>query len=138
MILLGLDIGTVRIGIAKSDPLGIIAQPLTVIDAQDRQSVIERLRKIVTEERVEKIIVGLPKNMDGSLGPAAKLVSEWVDLLTKNLSVPIGTWDERLSTKTAERVLIEGDLSRKKRKEHIDKLAAQVILQHYLEANPNK
>ncbi|MDD5084525.1 MAG: Holliday junction resolvase RuvX [Candidatus Omnitrophica bacterium] len=135
MILLGLDIGTVRIGVAKSDPLGIIAQSLTVIDAKDRQSVIECLRKIIEEEQIGKIIVGLPKNMDGTLGPAAKGVMEWVGFLAAGVSVPVETWDERLSTKTAERVLIEGNLSRKKRKECVDKLAAQVILQHYLDSS---
>ena len=135
MILLGLDIGTVRIGVAKSDPLGMIASPFEVISATDKSAVIKRLKDIVADERVDKIIVGLPKRMDGTIAQAAEGVLAWVDCLKANVSIPVLTHDERLSTKAAERALLEGDVSRKKRKQHIDKVAAVVILQGYLDTH---
>jgi len=135
VIFLGLDFGEVRIGVAKSDPMGIIVQPLAVIEAKDQAKALDGIRRLVEEEHIDKIIVGLPKKLNGTFSQTTQRVLEWVSYLQKNLAVPVETWDERLSSKEAERVLLEGDLSRRKRKQHIDKISAQIILKSYLDAN---
>jgi len=133
MKILGLDIGTKRIGVAISDALGITAQGvLTLIREED---VVTRIKEILLDQGAEKIVIGLPLNMDGSRGPQAKAALQFAETLEKSLEVPVKLWDERMSTMQVERVMIEAGVSRAKRKKKIDKLAAQVILQSYLDAH---
>lgn len=138
MRILGLDIGTKTIGIALSDPFGWTAQGLEVIRRKRPEIDMERLVQLVSEHGVETIVAGLPKNMDGSLGPKAAEVLEFIKQLEAMVTIPIITWDERLSTVAAERTLLEADVSRGKRKKVIDKMAAVFILQGYLDGIENR
>lgn len=133
MSILALDIGKKRIGVAVSDPLRIIAQGLPTILYKDNKTMFEKLKKIVKERNVTKIVVGLPRNLDGSLGRQAHYVLGFVEELKKEFSQEILTWDERFSSQAAERVLLGAGLKRKKRKAKLDQLSAQWILQGYLE-----
>jgi len=134
MRVLGLDVGDKFIGVAISDSLGITAQGLgTISRRKSLRQDVEEVEKLVKEYGVEKIVVGLPKNMSGSLGPQGKKVLEFAGKLKEILNIPVIEWDERLSTLSAEKVLLEGDMSRKKRKKVIDKVAAVFILQNYLD-----
>ncbi len=132
MRILGLDIGSKRIGVAISDPLGITAQGLMTLKRESDEADFERLRSIASEKEVTEIVVGLPLNMNGSHGPQAKAASLFADVVREKLNLPVKLWDERMSTAQVERIMIEGGASRAKRKKKIDKLAAQVILQSYL------
>lgn len=129
---MGLDIGTKTIGVALSDPLGWTAQGLEVIRRKSLANDMARLGQIITEYGVEKIVAGLPRNMDGTLGPQAGQVLEFIELLEAAAAMQVVTWDERLSTVAAEKALIAADVSRAKRKKVIDKMAAVFILQGYL------
>lgn len=129
---LALDIGEKRIGVSISDGLGIAAHGLTTIERLNAESTIAKIASLVEEEEVSEIVLGLPKNMDGSIGKMAEKVISFKDVLKNHINVPITLWDERLTTKYAEGLLIEADMSRKKRKAKIDRLAAVVILQDYL------
>ncbi len=133
MRILGIDYGTKTIGIAVSDETGLIGHGIGKIDHKNLRHVLQELNKKIQEYKVEKIVVGLPKNMDGSLGESADQVSKFVESLKGKFNIPIDTWDERLSTVEAERVLISADMSRRKRKKVIDKVAASIILQGYLD-----
>ncbi len=133
MRILALDHGTKRIGIAVSDELKMIAQPLEFIPAEPFARFLERLKELLREKEVELILVGLPRNMDGSHGPAALKVQEFVAVLKSALTVPIKLWDERLTSTQANRSLIEGKVRRDKRKEKVDKTAAAILLQSYLD-----
>ena len=130
MRILGLDIGSKRTGVAISDELGITAQPLETIDSKD----IERVINLIEEYKVEELVVGLPLNMNGSQGPKAREVISATDSLKGKLSIPVRMWDERLTTVGIEKELIRADVSRRKRRKSIDKLAAQLILQGYLDS----
>lgn len=132
MRILGIDVGSKRIGLAISDPLGITAQGLANIEREKAGDVIEALRDIVEKKEIKEIVVGLPLNMNGSYGPQAKEAASFADALKAKLGVPVKLWDERLSTLEAKRIMIAGGASRNKRKRNIDKLAAQLILQSYL------
>ena len=134
MRILGLDVGTKRIGIAVSDELGWTAQGVKILYRRNGESDLRELRDIVTQYGVEKIVVGLPKNMDGSLGPQAEMVLGFVEELRGILGVPVVTWDERLSTVEATKMFIRADISRKKRKRKVDMVAAVLILQTYLDS----
>jgi putative Holliday junction resolvase len=134
MRILALDPGTKRIGIALSDELKIIAQPLEFVAAEPFAEVVVRLGELVRDKQVELILVGLPRNMDGSYGPAALRVQEFVAALKEALTVPLRTWDERLTSAQANRVLIQGNVRRDKRKEKVDKMAAAILLQSYLDS----
>jgi len=134
MRILALDHGTKRIGIAISDELKMIAQPVDFIPAEPFGGFLTRLRELVHEKEVEMILVGMPRNMDGSYGPAALKVQEFVTVLKDAVTIPIQTWDERLTSAQANRLLIEGDVSRKDRKEKVDKMAAAILLQSYLDS----
>jgi putative Holliday junction resolvase len=138
MRILALDYGTRRIGIAVSDDLKIIAQPLEFVPAQPFPDVVARLKQLIQEKEVELILVGMPRNMDGSYGPAAERVQEFVTELKKVLPLRIKKWDERLTTSQANRVLLQGDVGRQKRKQVIDKMAAAILLQGYLDALSSK
>jgi putative holliday junction resolvase len=130
---MGLDIGMRTIGVAISDELGITAQGLKTIRRTSREGDFEEIRKIVNEFQIGKIVVGLPKNMDGTLGKQAGIVLQWVRDLIEEVHLPVETWDERLSTVEASKVLLEADVSRRKRKKTVDKLAAVIILQGYMD-----
>jgi putative holliday junction resolvase len=132
--ILGIDYGEKRIGLALSDSTATVATPLKVLSADTPTSVLREIDDIVRQYGVQRIVVGLPLRMDGSLGPAAEGVRAFIDRLREEVSVPIATWDERFSTVTAQNALIESGARRKRRKEVVDKLAAQIVLQHYLDA----
>ena len=134
MRILGLDIGSKTIGVAVSDELCLIAQGVTTLKRKGLDHDISELRKLIEEREVEKIVIGLPKNMNNTLGPAAEMVLSFIEELNKHSAIPVITWDERLSTVAAEKALLEADMSRKKRKQVIDKVAAQLILQGYLDS----
>ena len=121
-------------GIAISDELKMIGQPLEYIPAEPFAEFLARLKTIIREKEVELIVVGMPRNMDGSYGPAALKVQEFVAVLKDALITPIQTWDERLTSAQANRFLIEADVRRSKRKEKMDKTAAAILLQSYLDS----
>jgi len=131
--ILALDYGTKRIGVAVSDELKLIAQPLEFIPAEPFGAFLARLAEIIREKEVEAVVVGLPRNMDGSYGPAAAKVREFVAALRTSIPTPIHTWDERLTTVQAQRMLIEGGVRRRDRKHAVDKTAAAILLQSYLD-----
>ena len=135
MRMLALDHGTVRIGVAVSDELKMIAQPLEFIPAEPFAKFLDRLKEILREKEVDSILVGMPRNMDGSYGPAALKVQTFVAVLHEALTVPIKTWDERLTSVQANRFLMEGNVRRDKRKEKVDKMAAAILLQSFLDAH---
>ena len=130
---MGLDVGKKRIGVAVSDRLGWTAQGVGVID-RTRPDWIQRLAEWIEENEVEAIVVGLPRNMDGSVGPRGQACRELAQRLEDRFSLPVILWDERLSTVAAERTLLSADMSRKKRRKVIDQIAACWILQGYLDA----
>lgn len=131
---IGLDLGTKTIGVAISDPLLIFANGLVTIKRKDINSDIQEIKKIINTNEVTKIVVGMPYNMDGSKGPSAQRVMSFVDLLKKEIDNEIIYVDERLTTVSAERVLIENKVRRENRKDYVDKIAATFILQSYLDA----
>jgi putative Holliday junction resolvase len=133
MRILALDHGTVRIGVAVSDETKIIATPLEYIDAEPFGDFIERLKKLIIEKEVELILIGMPRNMDGSYGPAAQKVETFVGVLKTAVTVPIKLWDERLTSTMANRILIQGNVRRDQRKQKVDKMAAAILLQSYLD-----
>jgi len=133
--ILALDVGEKRIGIAVSDALNMSAQGIETLVRQDAGSTLDRIKALVKEYDVAKIVVGLPFNMNGTKGASAAAVEDFIETLKNRLSVEITTVDERLTTAQGERLLLEADVSRKKRKACIDKIAAQLILQTYLELN---
>jgi len=134
MRILAIDHGTKRIGIAVSDELKLIAQPLEFIPAEPFLAFLTRLKELLRVKEVELVLVGMPRNMDGSYGPAALKVQEFVAALRSAITVPIQTWDERLTSVQANRFLIEGEVRREKRKEKVDKMAAAILLQSYLDS----
>ncbi|MFW5981312.1 MAG: Holliday junction resolvase RuvX [bacterium] len=135
MRIMGLDYGDKTIGIAISDKMGWTAQNKGVIRRQNLTVDLEELKEYMEEYQVEEIVVGLPLNMDGSKGKRVEKTQDFINFLKKRIDLPIKVWDERLSSKQAESILLEADLSRKKRKKVIDQVAAAIILQSYLDAN---
>ena len=133
--MIGLDVGAKRIGVAISDALGITAQPLTVVNCTNLETDIEKICEIVREHQVSLVVCGLPLRLDGEHGQQADAVKAFVDVLTPRAGVPVVQWDERLSTVSAERAMLEGSVRRRKRRRIIDRVAAQIILQHYLDSN---
>jgi putative Holliday junction resolvase len=134
MRILALDHGTKRIGVAISDELKMIAQPIEFIPAEPFAAFLTRLQELLRDKQVELILVGMPRNMNGSYGPAALKVQEFVAALKTAVTTPIATWDERLTSVQANRFLIEGNVRRDKRKEKVDKMAAAILLQSYLDS----
>ncbi|MCK4259761.1 MAG: Holliday junction resolvase RuvX [Halanaerobiales bacterium] len=132
MRIMALDYGDKRIGVALSDALKMTAQGKEVIHHTNLQADLKRLGEIIEEDVVERIVVGLPRNMNGTYGPRSEKTLQFVEKLKEEFSLPVETWDERLSTIAAERTLLEADVSRKKRKKVIDMMAATIILQGYL------
>jgi len=135
---MGLDIGSKNIGVAISDELGMTAQGLKTIKRKSKDEDLREITTIITQFEIDKIVVGLPKNMDGTLGKQAEMVFQWIKAFKGKNQLPVVTWDERLSTVGASKILLEADLSRKKRKRVIDKLAAVLILQGYLNQCRNR
>jgi putative holliday junction resolvase len=133
MRILALDHGTKRIGVAVSDETKTIAQPLEYILAEPFADFLARLKKLLVEKEIDLVLIGLPRNMDGSYGPAAQKVEAFVAVLKMAITVPIKTWDERLTSAQANRVLIQAKVRRDKRKEKVDKMAAAILLQSYLD-----
>jgi putative Holliday junction resolvase len=134
MRILAIDHGSKRIGIAVSDELKMIAQPLEFIPAGSFADFLQRLKELIREKEVDLILVGMPRNMDGSYGPAALKVQDFVAALRGAITVPIQTWDERLTSAQANRFLIQGNVRRQKRKEKVDQTAAAILLQSYLDS----
>lgn len=132
---LGIDLGTKRIGVAKTDASGTIASPYCVLARQkDRTALARELAEIIDEWEIELVVVGMPLSLDGSVGPAAKRAIGETRYLSDALSVPVETYDERLTTVSADRLLREAEVDGRKRREVIDMVAASVILQSWLDA----
>lgn len=134
MRILALDHGTRRVGVAVSDELKMIATPLEYIAPEPFADFLARLKQILAEKEVELILIGLPRNMDGSYGPAALKVQEFVAVLRDTVGVPVRTWDERLTSAQANRFLVAANVRRQDRKEKVDKTAAAILLQSYLDS----
>lgn len=134
MRVLGLDIGSKRIGIAVSDELGLTAQGIETLVSKGLEADIKHIVKLAGDYQAKEIVVGLPLNMDGTEGPQAKKVRTLMERIIQEVQIPVREWDERLSTVAAERTLLEADMSRAKRRKVIDKLAAVLILQTYLDS----
>ena len=134
MNVLGIDHGDKRMGIAGGDALGMMAHPLEMILAKPFEVFLKRLEEILAERQVEQIVVGMPRNMDGSFGPQAQKVKEFVVLLEKSVAVPVRTWDERLTSVAAERALREAGINARDAKAKVDASAAAVMLQGYLDS----
>ncbi|SRR6266498_36722 len=131
---LAIDHGTKRMGIAVSDELKLIAQPLEFIPREPFDRFLVRLKQILAEKEVELVLVGMPRNLDGTYGPAAQKVDAFIAELKEAIPVPIQTMDERLTSAQANRVLLEARIRRSSRKEKVDKMAAAILLQSYLDA----
>ncbi len=134
MRILGLDHGTRRVGVAVSDEMHMIAQPLEYIAPEPFAEFLERLKEIIREKEIGLIVIGMPRNMDGSYGPAALKVQEFAAALKDAVTVPLKLWDERLTTSQAQKFLIQGGVRRNQRKEKVDKTAAAILLQSYLDS----
>ncbi|MCR4943210.1 MAG: Holliday junction resolvase RuvX [Clostridium sp.] len=137
MRILGLDVGQKTIGVAISDPLGFTAQGITTIRREKKSKDIEEIKKICDEYKVETIVIGLPKNMNNSIGFAGEKIMEFSEMIKEEIDIKIEFWDERLTTVAAHRAMLEADLSRGKRKKIVDKIAATYILQGYLDRLSN-
>jgi putative holliday junction resolvase len=133
MRILAIDHGTKRVGLALSDETGTIARPLQFLPAEPAAKLFDSLKETVVERKVEEIVVGIPRNMNGTYGPAAEKAREFVAALKQAVTVPVHTWDERLTTVQAQRALIETGMRRDKRKERVDQTAAAILLQSYLD-----
>ncbi|MDI6600720.1 MAG: Holliday junction resolvase RuvX [Thermoanaerobacteraceae bacterium] len=134
MRILGIDLGDKTIGLAVSDPTGLFSQPVKTLNRIGIKKDIEAVKEVITEYQIEKIVIGLPRNMNGSLGPQSEKIMQFANSLKEVTGLEVVLWDERLTTVAAEKVLLEADLSRKKRKRVIDSVAASIILQGYLES----
>lgn len=135
---LGLDLGTKTLGVAISDKLGLIANPLKTIQYKDYESLAEEVALLISDYEITEIALGLPKNMDNSMGFASSRSIEFKSILESKTDIPVILVDERLSTVEAEKYLLDADLSRKKRKEHIDAVAASVILNTHMKMKGKK
>ncbi|MDD1503570.1 Holliday junction resolvase RuvX [Lysinibacillus xylanilyticus] len=136
MRIMGLDVGSKTVGVAVSDALGWTAQGIETvkIDETNGEFGIDRIAELVKEYAITEFVVGYPKNMNNTVGPRGEASENYKKLLEETFSLPVKLWDERLTTMAAERMLIEADVSRKKRKQVIDKMAAVMILQGYLDS----
>jgi putative holliday junction resolvase len=131
----GLDVGTKTVGVAVSDGLGLTAQPVTTLRRSSLRADLTELRRLAEHHGVEHVVVGLPLNMNGTEGPSAAEARKFGDAVARQLGLPVDYWDERLTTTAANRVLLEADLSRARRKEVVDRVAAALILQGWLDAH---
>ncbi len=133
MRILGIDYGEKRVGLAISSPVGFIAQGLSTIERIDGTDYLEELAAVINEKEVDEIVVGLPKNMNGSIGEKAEEVLELVETLKSKFNLPVHTFDERLTTVRAHRAMTGAKMSKKGKKKRVDMIAAQFILQAYLD-----
>lgn len=131
--ILGLDIGDKRIGLAVSDEIGITAQPIGKIDRSQTDADFRKIIEVAEEYDAARIVAGLPKRLNGSYSPQTEKVEAFIAELKERTDIPVRTWDERLTTKSAEATLIQGNVRRKARRKVIDSMAAQIMLQHYLD-----
>lgn len=138
MSILGLDYGQKRIGVAKSDELHFMAHPIGFIPVKSEQGLIVSIETLVTQHEIKKIVVGLPVTLKGQIGPQAEQVISFVETLKKHVPCPVITWDERLTTVQAEKALLAQDMSRSKRKVKRDAIAAEIMLQSYLDFSKQK
>ncbi|MFT8320182.1 MAG: Holliday junction resolvase RuvX [Bacillus sp. (in: firmicutes)] len=136
MRIMGLDVGSKTVGVSISDAFGWTAQGIETIkiDEEKNELGFSRIEALIVEHDVSKIVVGLPKNMNGSIGFRGEASIHFAKQLEEAFGIPVVLWDERLTTMAAERILLEADVSRKKRKKVIDKMAASMILQGYLDS----
>jgi putative Holliday junction resolvase len=134
---MALDHGTRRIGVAVSDETKTIATPLEYIPADPHDKVVARLQELIREKDVDLILIGMPRNMDGSYGPATEKVKEFIASLQPHITTPVKTWDERLTSVMANRALLQGNVRRDQRKQKVDKMAAAILLQSYLDSRPS-
>ncbi len=134
MRIMGLDLGAKTIGIAISDELGWTAQGVETLQRESIEKDLERLAQLISEYGVSEIVLGYPKNMNGTVGERGQASEQFAKLLTARFQLPVHLWDERLTTIAAEKTLLDADVSRKKRKKVIDKLAAVLILQSFLDS----
>ncbi len=128
-----MDVGDKRIGIAVSDEMGLTAHGLPTLERRSKKSDLEFIKKIIDEYQPERIVIGLPKNMNGSIGPQGEKTKTFAENLKEHLQQEILFWDERLSSVSAHKLMIQADVSRKKRKQRVDQIAAVLILQNYLD-----
>jgi len=133
---LGLDLGTKTVGIAVTDELALTAQGITTLERTNLKATVSAIKALAVEYAVDRFVLGLPLNMDGSEGPRAEATRKFGAALEAATALPVIYWDERLTTVAANRVLLEADLSRKKRREVVDQVAASLILQGWLDAQP--
>lgn len=140
MRVLGLDLGSKTLGMAISDYLGIIANPIGTyrFDDNDLDAALEEVERVVKEFAIEEVVLGLPKHMNGDIGIQANYCLDFKKMIEDKLALKVTMIDERLTSKMAERVMIKADISRKKQKKNVDKLAASIILQSYLDFRSNK
>ncbi len=141
MRIMGLDFGSKTVGVAISDALLITAQGIEIIERKEENKLrktLARIEELIVEYEVEEIVLGLPKNMNDSLGTRAELSMEFKDKLERRMGLPVTMWDERLTTVAADKAMIEAGIRREHRKEHVDKIAACFILQGYLDYRKNK
>ncbi len=141
MRIMGLDFGAKTVGVAISDPLFITAQGIEIIRRKDENKLrqtLARIEQLIEEYEVEEIVLGLPKNMNDTLGARVELTNEFRDKLERRTGLVVHMWDERLTTVAADKAMIEAGLRREERKEHVDKLAAVFILQGYLDLRARK
>ena len=134
MRILGLDVGQKTIGVAVSDPLGFTAQGIKTIYRKNKEQSLDEVVSLCDEYKVDTVIIGLPKNMNGTIGFAGEKILEFTEQLKSKIDIEIKLWDERLTTVSAHRAMLEADLSRAKRKKIVDKIAATYILQGYLDS----
>ena len=135
MRIMALDMGEKRIGVALSDELLLTAQGLCVVNSKGVEKDLDQIGELIKEYGVTHLVIGLPRNMNGSYGPMAEKVREFgIRLMEKQPEVPVAYWDERLTTSAAQRVLVEADMSRAKRRQVVDKVAAGLILQGYMDS----
>lgn len=136
MRIMGLDVGSKTIGVAVSDAFGWTAQGVKTIkiDEEKEQFGLDELHEIINQYEIEKVVIGLPKNMNGTIGPRGEASIAFAELIKEKFAIPVELWDERLTTMAANRILLEADVSRKKRNKVIDKMAAVMILQGYLDS----
>jgi len=136
MRIMGLDVGSKTVGVALSDELGWTAQGLKTLQINEEKEEFgfEEIGRLIKEYEVSKVVVGLPKNMNNTIGPRGEASQKYAAEVERKFGIPAVLWDERLTTMAAERVLLEADVSRKKRKKVIDKMAAVMILQGYLDS----
>ena len=138
MRIVGIDYGERRIGLAISDPLGMMAHQLEIITVESDDDAIAQLSKIVEEREADRLVVGLPINMNGTEGPQAESARAFAARLEKELGLPVDMQDERLTTARAERAMLDADMTRKRRGKRRDRMAAQFLLQTYLDINRDK